>query len=123
MTDKLLIKSGAVRTVRKPWGKEVIYADVPEKYLGKILVIEKGQRLSLQYHTKKHETLYVLRGRCLMNINGKEKIYIVGECVSLPPTVTHRFSAPYGRVTLLEVSTHYPDDTVRLQDDYHRQEK
>ena len=46
-------------TVDKPWGHEVIWAKT-DKYVGKILVIEPNQRLSLQYHEKKKETIYVL---------------------------------------------------------------
>jgi mannose-6-phosphate isomerase-like protein (cupin superfamily) len=106
--------------VKKPWGEERIFASVPELYLGKILVINKGARLSLQYHTKKHETLYVLRGKCLMEIKGKKTVYNPGEGAPIPTGVRHRFSAPYGKVTLLEVSTYHPNDTVRLSDDYKR---
>jgi hypothetical protein len=43
--------------VKKPWGQEIIYASAPGKYLGKILVINKGARLSLQYHTKNTNAL------------------------------------------------------------------
>lgn len=106
--------------VNKPWGREIIYASAPGKYLGKVLVINKGARLSLQYHTKKHETLYVLKGRCLMEIKGKKAVYKPGEAAPIPTRTVHRFAAPYGRVTLLEVSTYHPDDTVRLKDDYKR---
>jgi mannose-6-phosphate isomerase len=106
--------------IKKPWGQENIFASAPGKYLGKILTINKGQRLSLQYHTKKHETLYVLRGRCLMEIDGGKRVYNPGEAAPIPTKVVHRFAAPYGRVTLLEVSTYHPDDTVRLKDDYKR---
>ena len=113
-------KKNKITIVKKPWGEENIFASVPELYLGKILIINKGARLSLQYHTKKHETLYVLSGRCLMEINGKAAVYEPGEAVSLPTGVRHRFAAPYGRVTLLEVSTYHPDDTIRLKDDYGR---
>src|ERR1035437_4483923 len=107
-------------TVKKPWGQELIFASAPGLYLGKILTINKGARLSLQYHTKKHETLYVLKGRCLMEIKGKKAVYKPGDAAPIPTGVRHRFAAPYGRVTLLEVSTYHPDDTVRLKDDYNR---
>ncbi len=106
--------------VEKPWGREIIYADIPEKYLGKILEINKGCRLSRQYHSKKHETLYVLEGRCLMELDGKEEIYEEGESAVIPTGLVHRFSAPEGFVRLLEVSTYYPDDTIRISDDYSR---
>jgi len=106
--------------VKKPWGQETIFASAPGLYLGKVLTINKGARLSLQYHTKKHETLYVLRGRCRMELNGKAAIYEPGEALPIPTKARHRFSAPYCKVTLLEVSTYHPDDTVRVKDDYGR---
>ena len=40
--------------------------------------------------------------------------------MAIPPRTVHRFAAPAGRVTLVEVSTHHPDDTVRIKDDYGR---
>ena len=107
------------RVVKKPWGQEDIFAD-SGLYLGKVLTINKGHKLSLQYHRKKHETLYVLRGRCLMEIRGKKRFYKAGEAVAIPPGTLHRFCAPVGKVTLLEVSTYHPDDTVRVKDDYGR---
>ena len=40
------------RIIDKPWGYEIIWAET-EDYLGKILYIEEGNRLSLQYHEEK----------------------------------------------------------------------
>lgn len=106
--------------VDKPWGREIIYASIPGKYLGKILEINKGCRLSRQYHSKKYETIYVLEGHCLMELDGKEYIYEEGESAVIPTGLIHRFSAPEGNVKLLEVSTYFPDDTIRISDDYAR---
>ena len=47
--------------ITKPWGYELVLAHT-DKYVGKILFIEKGHRLSKQYHEIKDETLYVLEG-------------------------------------------------------------
>ncbi len=47
--------------VDKPWGHEQIWA-LTDKYVGKVLHINEGQRLSLQYHRVKEETIYVLEG-------------------------------------------------------------
>lgn len=106
--------------VTKPWGMEIVYARIPDKYLGKILVIKKGHRLSRQYHEHKHETIYVLEGRCLIELDGTERFYECGETAVVSPGKIHRFSAPECDVRLLEVSTYFPDDTVRLEDDYKR---
>ena len=51
-----------MRTVDKPWGNELIWAET-DRYVGKILHVKKGQRLSLQYHVKKDETVMVLTGK------------------------------------------------------------
>ena len=48
-----------MRKVPKPWGHELIFAE-NERYAGKLLVLEAGHRLSLQYHRRKDETIYVL---------------------------------------------------------------
>lgn len=108
-----------VKTVPKPWGHEIWYAQGPG-YVGKILVIEKGHRLSLQYHKKKHETIYVLRGRLLLELNGRKSVQKPGAACPIPPKAVHRFAAPYGRVTLLEASSPQIWDVVRLEDDYRR---
>ena len=51
--------------VEKPWGYEVRWA-INEKYLGKLLFIKDGNRLSKQYHEVKDETIYVLEGNLLL---------------------------------------------------------
>ena len=48
--------------VDKPWGHELIWAHT-DRYVGKILVIEAGKRLSLQRHEIKDESILVLSGR------------------------------------------------------------
>jgi len=55
-----------------------------------------------------------------MEIGGRRLICPPGTAVAVPPLTRHRFCAPYGRVTLLEVSTDHPDDTIRVADDYGR---
>ena len=56
----------------KPWGYEVLFAFTP-KYAGKVLFIKKGHRLSLQYHNDKDETLYVLKGKGLLEIERDDR--------------------------------------------------
>src|SRR5215467_5235076 len=51
----------AMRRVDKPWGYELVWAET-ERYVGKILHIQVGHKLSRQYHTKKDETFLVLDG-------------------------------------------------------------
>ena len=108
-----------VKIVKKPWGRELWWAQA-ERYVGKILVINKGHRLSLQYHKKKHETIYTLKGKFVLEFNGKKRIQKPGSVVVIAPKSIHRFEARYGQVTLLEVSTPEVWDVVRLSDDYKR---
>ncbi len=106
--------------VAKPWGRELIFAHAPGKYAGKILVIEKGRRLSLQYHRRKHESLYVLKGRLTLRLGKKTRVAGPGCAFAVPAGTVHRFESRHGRVTLIEVSTAELGDVVRLQDDYGR---
>lgn len=57
--------------VDKPWGHEIRWA-INNKYLGKILRIEPGQKLSRQYHEQKDETIYVLEGVLVMELGSEE---------------------------------------------------
>ncbi|MBI2915742.1 MAG: cupin domain-containing protein [Elusimicrobia bacterium] len=108
-----------MKRVRKPWGREVWFAQTP-RYVGKLLYIRKGHRLSLQYHNKKEETLYTLQGPYMLEKNGRKKKMKSGSSVHFPPKTIHRMTAQYGDVILIEVSTPEVEDVVRLQDDYHR---
>ncbi|MHB2025406.1 MAG: cupin domain-containing protein [Elusimicrobiota bacterium] len=112
MASKIMI-------VKKPWGREVWYAQ-SSSYVGKIITVEKGKRLSLQFHRKKRETVYSLKGRWLLELDGRRRVMRPGQAADIAPGMVHRFSAPYGRATLLEVSTPQTDDVVRLEDDYGR---
>ncbi|MBI2788096.1 MAG: cupin domain-containing protein [Elusimicrobia bacterium] len=114
--------NGKVERIPKPWGHEMIFART-KKYVGKILVIEKGHRLSLQLHRRKHESLMVLRGRLKLLLGRKSSTVGPGAAFTIPPRTIHRFEAPKGRVTLIEVSTPELWDVVRLQDDYGRRGK
>jgi quercetin dioxygenase-like cupin family protein len=51
-----------IKTVPKPWGHETIWAKT-DRYVGKILHIKAGQALSVQYHNRKDETVYLLSGQ------------------------------------------------------------
>src|SRR5207244_8198 len=55
------------RKIVKPWGFELLWA-YTDRYAGKILHIDPGHRLSLQYHNAKDETLYLLQGRMALDL-------------------------------------------------------
>ena len=106
-----------VTIVTKPWGREVIYAST-ELYIGKIIEINTGARLSLQYHEAKDETIYVLDGRLRLVIGDSAESLETrdldeGASVRVRTGQVHRYEAPHGDVRVLEVSTPHPDDVVR----------
>jgi quercetin dioxygenase-like cupin family protein len=111
------------RRVDKPWGHEDIWAENP-RYVGKILSIQGGKRLSLQYHRVKDETILVLRGRLrleLENERGELEVQELGagESRHIAPGRRHRFGA-LDHCELVEVSTPELDDVVRVEDDFGR---
>ncbi len=111
-----------IKIVKKPWGCEIWYAHT-DRYVGKILIIKKGHRLSKQYHKIKHETIYTDKGKYIMEIRGRKKVVRQGESVVVKPGTIHRMYARYGDIRLLEVSTPQVDDVVRVEDDYGRSKK
>jgi quercetin dioxygenase-like cupin family protein len=110
--------------VQKPWGHELIWAHT-ERYVGKILHINKGESLSYQYHRVKDETIHLLSGAMEMDLetNGvKAKISLKpGDCLHIIPGMKHRMIA-VEICDVLEVSTPELDDVVRLEDRYGRAE-
>jgi mannose-6-phosphate isomerase len=108
------------KTIKKPWGHELLFARHAGHYVGKLLVIEKGHRLSLQYHKRKHETVFVLEGQLTLTLGRGTKTLGPGKAFAVKPRQTHRFEAKKGRVTLVEVSMDLLNDVVRIQDDYGR---
>ncbi len=111
------------RRVEKPWGHEEIWAETP-RYLGKILAIRAGERLSLQFHRQKDEAIYLLRGALrltLENDAGELELRELrpGDSARIEPGRRHRFEALVD-CELCEVSTPELEDVVRLQDDYGR---
>lgn len=116
--------TGLPRRIDKPWGHELLWAQT-DRYAGKLLVIEAGQRLSLQYHDRKDEWIQVLSGRLRLILetdDGElaERILGPGEGAHVAAGRRHRFEA-LERSELVEVSTPEIDDVVRLADDFGRE--
>lgn len=112
-----------VRRVEKPWGYELIFAHT-DRYVGKILHVDAGHALSLQYHERKDETLYLASGSVELQVQ-EDGVMVsrsleVGEAYHIPPFTRHRMVAGPGGCDLVEVSTPELDDVVRLEDRYGR---
>jgi mannose-6-phosphate isomerase len=112
------------RRVDKPWGSELIWA-LTDRYCGKIITIETGKRLSLQYHERKDEWVHVLAGRLQLELEDdaghmETRVLGPGEGAHVPVLRRHRYGG-LERVELIEVSSPEIDDVVRLDDDYGRE--
>ena len=112
------------RHVDKPWGHELIWAHA-DRYVGKILVIETGRRLSYQYHEIKDEWIRVLSGRLTLTLEGddgvdRERELGPGDGAHVRTGRRHRYTA-IERCELLEVSTPELEDVIRLSDDFGRE--
>lgn len=112
-----------MRRVEKPWGHEIIWAETP-RYVGKLLHIRAGERLSRQYHRVKEETLFVQEGEMLLEIGPSDAVterrMVKGDVFHVTPGTIHRMIA-VSDVDIIEVSTPELDDVVRLEDSYGRE--
>ncbi|RKH37384.1 cupin domain-containing protein [Corallococcus sicarius] len=110
------------KRVEKPWGHELIWAHT-ERYVGKLLHVKAGHKLSLQFHNRKDETIHVQSGKLLFVVDeGQgliEKEMNPGESYHITPLTKHRMVA-ITDCDILEVSTPELDDVVRLEDSYGR---
>lgn len=123
MSEETKSTLGIIKNVPKPWGYEVWWA-LTDKYVGKILHINKGHSLSYQYHKVKDETIYLHSGAMILEIekvgNSRETIRLLpGDAIRITPLTRHRMTAAED-CDVLEVSTPEVDDVVRLEDKYGR---
>jgi mannose-6-phosphate isomerase-like protein (cupin superfamily) len=108
--------------VEKPWGYELVWAQT-DRYVGKILHVNAGEVLSLQYHNEKDETMHVLRGELILRTKESdelsERAFKAGDSVRIPPGLIHQIEAVEDS-DVLEASSPEIDDLVRLEDRYGR---
>jgi mannose-6-phosphate isomerase len=115
--------SGDGTRVEKPWGYELHWAKT-DRYVGKLIHVNAGHALSLQYHNLKDETIYLHSGLLLFEIQEagdlvKREMH-PGEFVHITPKTIHRMTAIQDS-DIFEVSTPELQDVVRLEDRYGRQ--
>ena len=112
-----------VTKVEKPWGYELIFAHT-DRYVGKILHINPGEALSLQYHRIKDETLHLLDGEYVLEVeeHGEmvQRTMKPGDTYHIATGTKHRMTTAESSCDILEVSTPELDDVVRLEDRYGR---
>ncbi|MFO7694762.1 MAG: cupin domain-containing protein [Vicinamibacterales bacterium] len=108
--------------VDKPWGYELLWAKT-ERYVGKIIHVNAGHALSLQYHNVKTETVYLASGKVRYEIGDAGALRVLdllpGDRLHIPAGTVHRVTA-IEDADIFEVSTPEIDDVVRLEDRYGR---
>lgn len=108
--------------IEKPWGYERII-EKNGTYVVKELVVNPGHRLSLQYHERKIETMFMVYGSAKLELSGKSHRMIPFSPYLITPGQEHRLiNDGTERVRVVEVSTTELEDVVRLEDDYKRVE-
>lgn len=106
----------------KQWGLEIWLTNTP-LYCAKFLIVDAGKQCSLHSHILKSETFLVLEGAPAIELGNTEHEALLsyhikgpGDSIFVPAGTLHRFGAPTGPVTLLEISSHHDDsDVVRAQ--------
>ncbi len=108
-----------MQKIEKPWGYEELLENNPQ-YTVKRLLMKKGHQCSYQYHEKKRETIYCLRGRLHIVGEGTNKILAEGDSITIPSFEKHRMRAVEEDTLYLESSTSELEDVIRINDDYGR---
>jgi len=118
------LNSPYVRRIEKPWGYEIHWVPENKEYMGKVLHINKGARLSLQAHDQKEESWFLMSGRAKLIWDDPQGNLVETE---LEPNVGYSCSvgqrhrlAGITDCDVIEVSTPEIGTTFRLDDDYNR---
>ena len=113
-----------VKRVEKPWGYELHWVREDAPYIGKVLHVNEGARLSLQVHDAKQESWFLMSGRAAVIWENS-----VGELIETELEPGKGYSTKLGQkhrlkgitdTDILEVSTPEAGTTWRLEDDYAR---
>jgi len=129
MTESAQPGPGTVRKledvrVDKPWGHELRFA-ITDRYLGKVIHVNRGEALSLQYHEQKDETLLMTEGVMDLELAAEDGQMIThrlspGNCIRIVPGRMHRMVAVED-CEFFEVSSPEINDVIRVEDRYGRE--
>jgi mannose-6-phosphate isomerase len=107
----------------RPWGYYEVLLELPETKV-KQITVDKGHRLSYQYHEHRDETWVVVSGKAKVTLDGKNTVVEPGQTIQIPRGTKHRVEAIGEEdLTFIEVQTgdyFGEDDITRLEDDYER---
>jgi len=112
------------KKIEKPWGYEIHWTTDALPYVGKLIHIESGKRLSLQRHDKKQESWFLIGGEAKIiweNNEGRliETVMTPKQGYTCATGQKHRLSG-ITDCDIIEVSTPEIGITERLEDDYGR---
>ena len=104
---------------RRLWGQEVLLTLIPKVLTLKILKIKKGKKGGLQFHHKKNECGYLLKGKLIVRFEDskgklKSKIIQKGDSFHFPPKSIHQEEA-LTNCEIIEASTPHYNDRVRVE--------
>ena len=113
-----------VRRIEKPWGWELHWVPEDAPYMGKIIHVNAGARLSLQIHDEKQESWFLMSGKAKViweNNKGELTETILENGVGYSTSIgqKHRLVGVTD-CDIIEVSTPEKGTTWRLEDDYSR---
>lgn len=113
-----------VKRVEKPWGYELHWVKDTMPYMGKVLHITSGKRLSLQTHDQKRESWFIIGGRAKIIWDNPQ-----GNLIETEMEPEKGYTCATGQrhrlvgitdCDIIEVSTPEMGTTYRLEDDYER---
>lgn len=118
------MNSPYLKKISKPWGYELHWVKEGMPYMGKVLHIDKGKRLSLQTHDQKQESWFLIKGQAKIVWDNKEGNLIEtemeqGKGYTCKVNQRHRLMGVTD-CDIIEVSTPEMGVTYRLEDDYKR---
>ncbi len=118
-TQPAKVRKAVESRADKPWGYELRWA-LTDRYLGKILHVNRGEALSMQYHVRKDECILLSSGILDLELDGEVHRLEPGDTAHITPGTRHRMTAVED-CDIFEVSTPEIDDVVRLEDRYGRE--
>jgi mannose-6-phosphate isomerase-like protein (cupin superfamily) len=107
----------------RPWGIYEVLAE-GEQFKVKRIVVNPGQRLSLQMHRNRSEHWVIVQGSALVTVGDRELNLQPDQSVNIPVETRHRIANP-GTIPLVFIEVQCgsylgEDDITRFEDDYKR---
>src|SRR5258708_32704221 len=117
-------KKPAVKLVTRPWGDFKQFAHNEEVTVS-LMVVQPGQRLSLQSHTARAELWIVLDDGATVQVGDEIVHPRAGDEIWIPAQSKHRLSSHDKAVRVLEVAfgNWQQHEVTRYDDDYRRPEQ